>query len=64
MLIISGLALLVVLAGIWGLDLLGVTAGAAASIGMIFAVAIVCLVGAGIWRQVQRYHLRHLHAHH
>ena len=64
MLLISGLALLVVLTGIWALDLLGITAGAAASVGMIFAVAIVSLLGAGTWRQVQHYRLRHPHPRH
>ncbi len=63
MLIISGLALLAVLAGIWGLDLAGVTAGAAASVGMIVTVAIVCLLAAGAWRQLQHYHVRHPHSH-
>jgi|GEM_PF-6434369 len=61
MLIISGLALSVVLAVIWALDSMGVTADAAASVGMIFTVVIACLLGAGIWRQVQHYHLRHPH---
>lgn len=63
MLIISGLALLIVLAGIWMLDFMGVTAGAAASVGMIFTVAIGSMLAAGIWRQVQRYHVRHPHPH-
>jgi len=63
MLIISGVALSMVLAVIWALDLMGVTADAAASVGMIFTVAIVCLLGAGIWRQVQHYHARHPHPH-
>jgi len=40
---------------------MGVTADAAASVGMIFTVVIACLLGAGIWRQVQQYHLRHPH---
>lgn len=63
MLIISGLALAAVLAGIWGLDLAGITADAASVLAMIFTVAIACLLGAGIWRQVQHYHMRHPHPH-
>jgi len=62
MLIISGLALSVVLAFIWALDLMGITAGAS-SVAMIFTVVIACLLGAGIWRQVQHYHQRHPHPH-
>jgi uncharacterized membrane protein len=66
MLIISALALFIVLAGIWVLDFMGVTADAAASVGMILTFAIGSLLAAGIWRQVQRYHVRHPrpHAHH
>jgi len=63
MLIISGIALSMVLAVIWALDSMGVTQDAAASVGMIFTVTIACLLGAGIWRQVQHYHLRHPHPH-
>lgn len=63
MLIISGVALSIVFAVIWALDSMGVTAGAAASVGMIFTVAIVSMLGAGIWRQVQHYHQRHPHPH-
>lgn len=63
MLIISGLALSVLLAVIWGLDLAGITADSAAVLGMIVSVAVVCMLGAGIWRQVQHYHLRHPHPH-
>lgn len=63
MLIISGLVLSVVLAAIWALDLTGVTADSAAVLGMIVSVAIVCMLGAGVWRQVQHYHLRHPHPH-
>ena len=61
MLIISGLVLSVVLAVIWGLDLTGITADSASVLAMIFTVAIVCMLGAGIWRQLQHYHLRHPH---
>jgi zinc transporter ZupT len=63
MLIISGIAVSMVLAVIWALDLMGITADAAASVAMIFTVVIGCLLGAGIWRQVQHYHARHPHPH-
>jgi len=61
MLIISGLVLAAILGGIWALDLTGVTADSASVLAMIITVAIVCMLGAGVWRQLQHYHMRHPH---
>jgi hypothetical protein len=59
----TAVGLLIVWAGIEILDLLDITRGAAASVAPILAVPIVILLAVGIRRYIQRYHLRHLHAH-
>jgi hypothetical protein len=59
--LLTALALLLVAVGVGILDHLGITPGAARSVGLILVFPIVLLIGVWIRTFVRRHHLWHRH---